>query len=67
VRARDFADGVLHQMHVVAVSATATCKRYCDGPETAALQHLAQMLLAIHDRQWDTAAARLDKIREALS
>ena len=67
MKARDFVDAVLHQAHVAAVSATATCKTHCDGPEHIALAHFAQMLLAIHDRQWDMAASRLGKMREVLS
>lgn len=67
MKARDFVDAVLHQAHVTAVSATSNCKRFCDGPEHIALAHFAQMLLAIHDRQWDEAAQRLNKMREVLS
>lgn len=67
MKAREFVDCVLHQGHVVAVSAAANCQRYCLGSEAAALQHLGQMLLAIHDRQWDIAAERLDKMRQVLS
>ena len=64
--ATHFTDALLHQAHVTFVSATMTCKMVL-GDDALVLSHLAQLMLAIHDRDFNMAEERLAKIREALS
>lgn len=64
--AERFTDALLHQAHVTFVSATSTCKVFF-GDDALVLSHLAQLMGAIHDRDFYMAEDRLAKIRKALS